>query len=228
MVIDLPALASPDNALSQPTRARLFALLGELKRPAGTAELAELLDLHPNGVRIHLERLEHAGLVARARASQPRGRPPDAWTIALEAQPGGRSPRAYGDLVRWLARAMHSGPRGLRAVEATGREIGRELAPREGPAAEEALETTLIALGFQPTVKLREGDRLTLCLRNCPYRDAVRENQPTICTLHKGITRGLLDVLHPHAKLSGFVPHDPDEAGCLIELRGLSSRAVAK
>ena len=60
LVIDLPALASSDHALSQPTRARLFALLGELKRPAGTAELAERLDLHPNGVRIHLERLEHA------------------------------------------------------------------------------------------------------------------------------------------------------------------------
>jgi len=56
----------------------------------------------------------------------------------------------------------------------------------------------------------------------------VRKNQPTICTLHKGITRGLLDVLHPDVKLAGFVPRDPDEAGCLIELRGLSSRAVAK
>ena len=56
----------------------------------------------------------------------------------------------------------------------------------------------------------------------------VLENQPAICTLHKGITRGLLDVLDPHAKLAGFVPHDPDEGGCLIELRGLSSRAVAK
>ncbi len=47
-MIDLPAVADPDDALSQPTRARLFALLSELKRPAGTAELADRLVLHPN------------------------------------------------------------------------------------------------------------------------------------------------------------------------------------
>jgi predicted ArsR family transcriptional regulator len=221
-VIDLPAVASADDVLSQPTRARLFALLGELKRPAGTAELADRLALHPNGVRLHLERLEQAGLVARARARQARGRPLDAWTIAPDARPGGEAPRAYQDLGRWLARAMRSRPAGLRSVEATGRQIGRELAPRGVQPDPDALATVLVTLGFQPTVTLREGDRLSFCLRNCPYRDAVRENQPVVCTLHKGITRGLLDVLDPNAKLAGFVPHDPDEAGCLIELRGLA------
>jgi predicted ArsR family transcriptional regulator len=79
----------------------------------------------------------------------------------------------------------------------------------------------LVALGFQPRVQARDGDRITFCLCNCPYRDAVRENQPVVCTLHRGITRGLLDVLEPDAELASFVPHDPDEAGCLVELRGL-------
>jgi predicted ArsR family transcriptional regulator len=227
-MIDLPAVASPDNALSQPTRARMFALLGELKRPAGTAELAERLGLHPNGVRIHLERLEQAGLVVRVRARQARGRPPDAWTIAPDARPGGDAPRAYQDLGRWLARAMRSRPGGLRSVEDTGRQIGRELAPTDATVGPDALESSLVALGFQPTIKLRERDRLTFCLSNCPYRDAVRENQPAVCALHKGLTRGLLDVLDPRAKLAGFIPHDPDEAGCLIELRGLSAAPAAK
>jgi predicted ArsR family transcriptional regulator len=226
-VIDLPLAMSSDDALSQPTRARLFALLGELRRPAGTVELAARLDLHPNGVRVHLDRLESAGLIARDRARQPRGRPRDAWTIAPEARPGGDSPRAYADLVRWLARAMRSRQRSLRAVEATGREIGQELAPREGASSEQALETTLIALGFQPRVQTREDDRLTICLRNCPYRDAVRENQSVVCTLHRGITRGLLDVLDPDARLASFVPRDPDDAGCLIELSGIREGAAA-
>jgi predicted ArsR family transcriptional regulator len=228
VVLDLPAVASPDDVLSQPTRARLFALLGELKRAAGTAELAERLELHPNGVRVHLERLEQAGLVARARVRQAPGRPPDAWTIAPDARPGGEAPRAYRDLGRWLARAMRSRTAGLRSVEATGRQIGRELAPAGAPPDPDALESVLVALGFQPAVTLREGDRLTFCLRNCPYRDVVRENQPVVCTLHKGITRGLLDVLEPNAKLAGFVPRDPDQADCLIELRGLTPAPAAK
>ena len=222
--MDAPFAISPDDVLAQPTRARLFALLGELRRPAGTVELAERLDLHPNGVRIHLERMAQAGLVRRARVRHQRGRPPDAWTIAADARPGGSPPRAYQDLGRWLARALRARPRGLGSIEETGRQIGRELAP-EGAADGDAFEASLTALGFQPTVKAREDGGVTFCLRNCPYRDAVRENQPAICALHKGITRGLLDVLEPEAKLSAFVPHDPDNAGCLVELRGLGTPA---
>jgi predicted ArsR family transcriptional regulator len=92
--MDLPRSVEPGDVLAQPTRARLFALLEELKRPAGTAELAERLGLHPNGVRVHLERLLDAGLVARARARQARGRPRDAWTNSRDARPGGGPPSA--------------------------------------------------------------------------------------------------------------------------------------
>lgn len=216
--MDAPFGIDPDDVLAQPTRARLFALLGELKRPAGTVELAERLELHPNGVRIHLERMEQAGLVERARVRDRRGRPPDAWTISAEARPGGTEPRGYHDLGRWLARALKARPGGLRSIEQTGRQIGRELV-LESTTADGAFEATLTALGFQPIAQAHE-DGVTYCLRNCPYRDAVRENQPAICGLHKGITRGLLDMLAPESKLSNFVPHDPDQAGCLIELRG--------
>lgn len=219
-MIDLPPVDDPADSLSQPTRARLFALLGELKRPAGTAELAARLGLHPNGIRLHLERLEDAGLIERARVKQSRGRPPDSWTIAPGAEPGGRAPSAYRDLGRWLARALRARTTGLRSIEQTGREIGRELAPQDAGADPEALQTSLIALGFQPAIARQELDRVTIALGNCPYSDAARENQPAVCALHKGITRGLLDVLEPNTKLTGFVPHDPDEAGCLIELSG--------
>ncbi|MGH2876397.1 MAG: helix-turn-helix domain-containing protein, partial [Solirubrobacteraceae bacterium] len=96
--MDVPAALAPDDVLAQPTRARLFSLLGELRRPAGTVELAEALGLHPNGVRVHLERMERAGLVERARVRGQRGRPPDVWRVAAGAQPGGSAPRGYRDL----------------------------------------------------------------------------------------------------------------------------------
>jgi predicted ArsR family transcriptional regulator len=219
--MDLKSPAGRDEVLAQPTRARLFALLSELKRPAGTVELAEQLDLHPNGVRLHLERLRDAGLVERSRPRRAVGRPRDAWAIAPGARPGGQPPSAYADLGRWLARAMPTGPRRLREIEATGREIGRELAPVPGSSAEETFGTTLTALGFQPRLQREETGDVTFCLDNCPYKDAVRENQEVVCTLHRGLTRGLLDVVQPDAKLTGFVPRDPDEAGCLVELSGI-------
>jgi predicted ArsR family transcriptional regulator len=212
---------APDDALAQPTRAQLFALLGELRRPAGTDELAQRLDLHPNGIRLHLERLEADGLVLREQERQARGRPRDTWSISPNAQPGGDPPTAYADLGRWLVRAISAGGTRVRDVEATGRQIGRELAPAEHSGSADAqIHGVLVAMGFQPTRRFDREDSLTYCLDNCPYRDAVRERQSVVCGLHRGLTRGLLDRVSPKTRLSAFVPKDPDVAGCEITLRG--------
>jgi len=227
--MDLPTQL--DEALAQPTRARLFTLLRDLRRPAGTDELAERLALHPNGVRVHLERLRTAGLVARERNRQARGRPRDMWVIASDARPSGEPPTGYADLGRWLARAISPARNTLRDVEATGRQIGRDLARNPEPepgSAEEKMHAGLVSLGFQPRREVDSSGGLTYRLCNCPYREAVRENQAVVCTLHRGITRGLLDGIAPDTELAGFVPRDPDAAGCLIELRGGLADAVPR
>ena len=211
-----------DDALAQPTRARLFAHLARLGRPAGTDELAAALTLHPRGVRVHLELLEDAGLIARQRVPQPRGRPRDSWSVASDALPGGEPPDAYRQLARWLARSTPSRPGRLREIERAGRELAGEL-PRDqtGSRPEEAMGRALTALGFAPQRERPETGRVAYRLGNCPYREAVHENQPVVCALHRGLTRGLLDELQPTARLTRFIPEDPDEAGCLIEVEGL-------
>jgi predicted ArsR family transcriptional regulator len=221
-----------DDVLAQPTRARLYALLGELGQPAGTDELAERLAMHPNGVRVHLERLHEAGLLTRERVRQPRGRPRDRWAVDPAAVPGGDSPRAYADLGRWLVAAISEAKVPVRQIEATGRRIGRELGRADGgggadASPEERMHDALAGLGFQPERELGEDRRMRYCLGNCPYRHVVRERQPLVCALHRGMTRGLLDTLDPRTKLTGFVPKDPDEAGCLIELRGAMADELA-
>lgn len=221
--------ARPDDALAQPTRARLFALLSELRRPVPTEELAERVGLHPNGVRNHLERLREVGLVSRQREQLTRGRPRYAWIISPDAQPGGDPPTAYAELARWLVRSLVSESARVEDIEATGREIGRELALTDtGVASEQRMHDVLAALGFQPAREPVVGDRVTYRLRNCPYREAVRERQPLVCGLHRGITLGLLDALDPATKLVGFLPKDPDTAGCLIELRGPMAAEVVQ
>jgi predicted ArsR family transcriptional regulator len=208
------------DALANPTRARLFALLGDLGRAASTDELAKHLGLHPNGVRVQLGRLRGAGLVSRERIRQARGRPRDWWKIAPGARPGGRPPSGYAQLGPWLVRVISSGPTSLRRVESTGRTIGRELAPVTPSGAGDELEAVLSSLGFEPSRKVEADGDLTYRLGNCPYRDAARESPETVCTLHRGITRGLLDVIAPERKLSEFAPRDPDAGGCLIRLGG--------
>ena len=208
----------PDELLRQRTRGRLFRTLVALRRPATTEELASRVGLHRTGVRVHLERLEAAGLVERHRVPQVRGRPRDAWSIAPDASPGDGRPDAYADLATWLAAAISANPTSLRHVEAAGRRLGHELAGT-GPAVpvRERLQATFSALGFQPRSS-DEAGRLCFVLGNCPYSAAVRANQPVVCTLHRGLTQGMLEVLDPRAALREFVPREPEEAGCLVEI----------
>jgi predicted ArsR family transcriptional regulator len=212
----------PGDVLAQPTRARLFAHLGSLGRPAGTDELAEQLGLHPSGVRVQLERLRAAGLVSRERIPQARGRPRDSWSIASDALPGAEPPGAYRQLARWLARSIPSGPGRLREVERAGRELGRELLSGSTARDDGTMGRALTALGFAPQRQRAGVGKLVFRLGNCPYREAVRENQPVVCALHRGMTRGLLDQLAPSARLTRFVPEDPDRAGCLVEVENFT------
>lgn len=214
-----------DDVLAQATRARLFACLADLARPAGTDELAAKLGLHPSGVRVHLQRLRSAGLISRQRVAQPIGRPRDHWSIAPEAPAGADPPDAYARLSRWLAYSIPARSPRLREVERAGRELAEEVAPDRADGTtsspEEALGRTLTALGFAPRRGRAKQGQAVFRLGNCPYRDAVRENQAVVCALHRGMTRGLLDRLAPSARLTAFVPKNPVRAGCLIEIEGI-------
>ena len=153
------------DALAQPSRARLFELLGELQRPASTEELAERLGLHPNGVRTHLERLRDAGLVVRGRERRPRGRPRDSWTIDPQAA-GGSAQRVRRP--EPLAR-----PRHRLAPIASGRSRvdGPQDRSRVGPAKrtgspEERMYEALATLGFRPARAVDRNGKLDYTLAN--------------------------------------------------------------
>jgi predicted ArsR family transcriptional regulator len=206
------------DVLAQPVRVQLLTVLTELLRPATTKELAERIGRHPNTVRLQLERLAEAGLLERRTVAQTRGRPRHEWAVASDARPGGEAPQAYARLAGWLARAL-TRPPGLAEIEQVGREAGRELAPTRGRPVGDAMQDALSALGFAPRRERPAEGRHRYVLRNCPYRGAVRANQAAVCALHRGVTSGLLEGVDPSATLAGFVPKDPDTAGCLIEVQ---------
>ncbi|MBN9624519.1 MAG: hypothetical protein J0H06_16535, partial [Actinobacteria bacterium] len=186
-----------------------------------TEEISAALDLHPNGVRRHLERMDEAGLLERTRSKGRRGRPGDLWSVAPGAAPGGDRPTGYADLARWLARAIPPGRNRLREVEKAGREIGREPAP-EAPGDDpvEGFRQAVASLWFSPELETRSSTGFVCKLENCPYRASAMENQEVVCALHKGITGGLLAQLIPNAKLARFEPHDPERAGCVVAVSG--------
>lgn len=210
------------GTLAQPTRARLFELLADLKRPATTDELAGLLEKHPNGIRNHLEIMARAGLLNRELERQGRGRPRDIWAINPEAAPGGVPPTAYSELSGWLGKAVERGVADPDQIEELGRSIGLGLADEkaEGVDPEMRFRNALAAMGFQPKRSQGPGQGVTYCLRNCPYKETARVQQPLICGLHRGITIGLIESIEPGSEMTRFIIRDPDRAGCEISIRG--------
>ncbi|MDQ5894123.1 MAG: hypothetical protein QG596_384 [Actinomycetota bacterium] len=214
--------ANSSDVLVQPTRARLFAILVDLKRPADTDELAKLLEMHPNGIRNHLERMCEAGLVTRESRRHGRGRPRDVWAIDPEAAPGGDPPTAYSELSGWLVEAVERGVANPEEIEELGRSIGLGLANRQDNELdpEPRFWNALAAMGFQPTRSRNHDKTATYCLNNCPYRETARTRQTLICGLHRGITAGLIEAIDPESVMTGFLVRDPDRAGCEITVRG--------
>jgi predicted ArsR family transcriptional regulator len=212
------------GVLAQPTRARLFVLLRELGRPVATADLAKKLDLHPNGIRLHLDRMAEAGVVERPVEHRKRGRPRDTWAVVADAQASDDLPTAYANLGRWLAQVMPDGKEGVGLAESGGERIGRDLAATAaGDSTEDRLHDAFASLGFQPVADEVTDAKMSFRLCNCPYRDVVKERAQIVCGLHRGITRGLLQVIAPGTTLSEFHPKDPENAGCMVVMKTAES-----
>ncbi len=199
-------------------------LLRELGKPVATADLAKKLDLHPNGVRLHLERMVEAGVVERITEHRKRGRPRDTWCVAADAEASADLPTAYANLGRWLVQVMPDGKEGVGLAESGGERIGRDLAATAaGESTEDRLHDAFASLGFQPVADEMNASKMSFRLCNCPYRDVVKERAQIVCGLHRGITRGLLQVISPGTTLSEFHPNDPEIAGCMVVMKPAES-----
>lgn len=122
-------------------------------------------------------------------------------------------------MARSLARAIPASRERLAEVEEAGVEMGRELVDEMGTMTEDedAVRAALDALGFAPQ-RSADGTVTRYILRTCPYAEAVRENPAVVCTLHKGVVRGVLERLRPDAELTGFEPRPPEIADCVVEI----------
>ncbi len=220
--MDFPA--RPRDALAQPTRARLFSMLAELRRPVGTEELARRLGLHPNGVRVHLERLRASGLIARERQT-PEARPA---ARHVDDRPG----RA----ARWRAAERLRRPRPMARATALDAQGGRSARPRRravrsGASSRRPTDgrhrriASCAARGTRLCATARESRRrhAHLSLVQLPIsRRRPREPRRRLRAAQGNHARRP-GCPRAETRLIAFVPSDPDLAGCLVEVGGLAA-----
>ena len=185
------------KALGENTRYAIYLELARSPRPLATAEIAATLDLHPNTVRPHLERMREVGLLEQRVASDGGvGRPQHLYSLAADAPSLGLEPPAMPALARMLLTvAAEAGLDGTDA-EAAGREEGARDAARfgEGSACIEALMTQLEYLGFDPEAT-GGPEGVTIAFTHCPFRELAEANPDLVCGLHRGMVGGFVEAL---------------------------------
>ncbi|HET8600223.1 MAG TPA: helix-turn-helix domain-containing protein [Segeticoccus sp.] len=186
------------------SRARALEVLQDAGQPLGVQEVAELMDLHPNTARVHLDALVGAGLATRDREERDTpGRPRTVYAAAPgEAPLGQRNYRLLSEILTSLLAASLPQP-GRASLEA-GRAWGRYLSQRPVPFQQVDTEETvdqllgvLSEIGFDPERDDQPDDQhddtgQRIRLRHCPFREVAKEHRDVVCAIHLGLMQGAL------------------------------------
>ncbi|MDQ1403675.1 MAG: hypothetical protein QOG03_1991 [Actinomycetota bacterium] len=212
------------KALGDNTRYAIYLELARSATPLATGDIAESLDLHPNTVRPHLERMREIGLLSVEIDNRGTvGRPQHRYSLAAEAPSLGLEPSAFRLLARLLA--------GVASVYAPDTETVAEMGRAQGEVDAEALESTaaetaacvdalmteLADLGFDPAMA-SDGDHTSIAFTRCPFRELAEAFPDLVCHLHRGIVEGFVSSVGG-ARVTDFatlVDRDP----CRVELAG--------
>jgi predicted ArsR family transcriptional regulator len=183
------------KALGDNTRYAIYLELARSPVPLATAEIADILGLHVNTVRPHLERMRDVGLLqVDAEARGGVGRPQHRYSIAPGAPSLGLEPPSFPMLTAVLLEAAAvSGLDGAELFEAA-REQGRADGRRWGehPDPLEAVLVEQARLGFDPTV-VEDDKGATVAFAHCPFRTLAEAHPDLVCSIHCGLVEGLLD-----------------------------------
>lgn len=207
------------KTLGDNTRYAIYLELARSPRPLATAEVAETLDLHPNTVRPHLERMRDLGLVEVSTANTGAvGRPQHRYALAGDAPGLGLEPPVFPLLTRILLAGAAGGGVDPDDLADAGRDQGRTAAAGvpAGLACADALETELTGLGFDPA-RVDDGDQVTIAFSHCPFRELAETHPELVCSVHRGMVEGFVE-----ARADGAVDvfHSlVDRTPCQVELR---------
>lgn len=222
------------RVLSGVSRVAVLEALRATPTPLDVLALADLVGLHANTVRSHLDQLVEAGLVAtELQVRTTPGRP--RLLFSAVAPPDEGHEDSYKVLAEILAEGIRAGEAAAGAVAArAGRRWGHQVeraepgagAPVGLGAAVDRIVALLDEIGFAPTIveapvvgtdpgigatTASASDATVIELHRCPFIDVARAHTDVVCSVHLGLIQGALDEMHaPPAtiRLEPFVRPD--------------------
>ena len=198
-----PDILTVSKALGEETRFAIFQAVAEAETPLTVKDLVARFGMHHSAIRIHLNRLEEAGLIFSRRQHQKGavGRPQLAFLPSETALNISLPPRNYEFLARLAIDFMTRETDGAREAEAFGHEWGREYIRStahgiDGPLPLEDALTVLreeaLRLGGRLEIAGLDGRGFALLERNCIFGELSPKYEPLVCDLHQSVMRGML------------------------------------
>lgn len=202
-------------------RREVLRVLRGSSAPMSIVAIAEVLDVHPNTVRFHLESLVADGQVEHvALERKGPGRPPLMFRAVRQMDRGGT--RHYRLLAEVLVAAVAAEPDPGATARAAGRAWARKMEPSSPEAratADEAIEhlvDVLDDLGFAPERRVSNGEH-QLGLRHCPFLELAENRTSVVCPVHLGLMQGTVEILGAPLSVDSLEPFaEPDL--CLAHL----------
>lgn len=200
------------KALGDNTRYAIYLEIARSASPRTTADIADVLGLHPNTVRPHLERMRDVGLLdVEIDGRGSVGRPQHRYSIAADAPSLGLEPPAFPALAAMLAAVAAQSLPGADDIAEVGRAHGRNLAVRAAPTpgraptqrCVDAVVAQLDVLGFDPAADTT-ADGVVIAFTHCPYRELAEAYPQLVCQLHRGLVEGMVQ---------GRSDHEADASG---------------
>jgi predicted ArsR family transcriptional regulator len=191
------------SVLGDNTRYAIYLELARSPRPLVTAEIAEVLGLHANTVRPHLDRMREVGLVeVTTDARGEVGRPQHRYSLAADAPSLGLEPPTMPVLARMvlaMAERLGASPADAQAVGETEGSSRAETYASAGSALE-ALVDDLDRLGFDPVVAEGDSDAewadtAVVAFANCPFAAYAATHPHLVCSLHHGLVAGFVSAM---------------------------------
>lgn len=224
------------NGDSPSRRREVLRVLRASSVPMSIVAIAELLFVHPNTVRFHLESLFSEGLVELVEHGRKgRGRPASMFRAIPQMDRGGT--RRYQLLAEVLITALAAERRPRVKGLAAGRAWGRRLATLELEAepspdvtsadgATDRLVDVLDELGFAPERRESDGEQdgeQQIGLRHCAFLEIAESHGKVVCSVHLGLIQGVLEAWEAPVgadRLDEFVAPDL----CLLHLKPTATK----
>ncbi|OMC41139.1 transcriptional regulator [Mycobacterium sp. IS-2888] len=177
-------------------RREVLRVLRASPDPMSIVAIADVLGVHPNTVRFHLDSLVGDGQVEQVEPGRKGpGRPPLMFAAVRQMDRGGT--RHYRLLAEILTAAVAAERDPRAKALAAGRAWGRKLEslPTDASNAEAAIDhlvDVLDDLGFAPERRAAGGEQ-QVGLRHCPFLEVAENRTNVICPVHLGFMQGAME-----------------------------------